>query len=57
MAYRANDVYSKWRDRANGTRANGHKANGNRAGVVAPRISVGVETFPLFQGFNKSLLK
>ena len=36
MEYRANDVKSKWLDRANnGTRANCHWANGNRVDVVA----------------------
>ena len=37
MAYRTNDVQSKLRDRANGTRANCQRENGNRADVVAPK--------------------
>ena len=60
MEYRANDVKSKWLDRANnGTRANCHWANGNRVDVVAKdnriyirgefRESLGMNFFSPFQ--------
>ena len=51
MEYRANDVKSKWLDRANnGTRANCHWANGNRVYIRGEfRESLGMNFFSPFQ--------